>query len=70
MILVAPPPPKVSKESPFSEAQRIAQVAVDIVYKWSVEWKFSLNAGKSEVAAFSTDGKDANKRPIIIVGGK
>ena len=30
----------------------------------------SLNAGKSEVAAFSTDSKDANKRPAIIVGGK
>ena len=37
---------------------------------WSVEWKLSLNAGKSEVAAFSTDSKDAKKRPIINVGGK
>ena len=68
ILSTAPPPPKGSKESPFSEAQRIAQVAVDIVYKWSVEWKLSLNAGKSEVATFSTDSKDAKKRPIITVG--
>ena len=41
ILSTTPPPPKESKESSFSEAPRIAQVVVDLVYKWSVEWKLS-----------------------------
>ena len=35
-----------------------------------MEWKISLNAGKSEVSTFSRDTKDAKSRPTILVGGK
>ena len=58
ILATAPPPSKGSKISPFQGAEQKAQAAVDIVQKWSVEWKISLNAGKSEVSTFSRDSKD------------
>ena len=35
-----------------------AQIAVDIIARWSAEWKLELNASKSEVSFFSTWTKE------------
>ena len=51
------------------EAQKAAQNAVDIVVKWSKEWKLNLNATKSEVSFFSTWNGDAEHKPTVIVEG-
>ena len=70
IILTTAPPPKGSKISPFLGAEQQAQAVVDVVQKWSVELKISLNAGKIEVSKFSRDAKDAQLRPTIEVGAK
>ena len=41
---------------------------VDVVQRWSVEWKISLNKGKSEVSTFLRDFKDSKLGPTILVG--
>jgi hypothetical protein len=52
------------------EATRAAQAAVDIVVKWSAEWKLTLNSTKSEVSFFTTYTHEAKWRPVISVDGK
>ena len=69
-ILATAPPPKGSQISPFRGAEQKAQTVVDVVQKWSVERKISLNEGKSEVSTFSRNSKDAKGRPAILVGAK
>ena len=51
-------------------AQKAAQEAVNIVSKWSKEWKLTLNATKSEVSFFSNWTKEANWHPVITINGK
>ena len=46
------------------------QHLVDIVSAWSKEWKLTLNADKCEVCFFTTDTKEANWSPSIIIDGK
>ena len=50
-------------------AQRLAQEAVDVVVKWSREWKLNLNATKSEVSFFSTWTGEADHLPTVIIEG-
>ena len=54
------------------EAVAKAQIAVDIVVKWSIEWKLNLNALKSESSFFSTSNasEDTKFVPQIIIDGK
>ena len=52
------------------EATRAAQAAVDIVVKWSAEWKLTLNSTKSEVSFFTTYTHEAKWKPAISVDGK
>jgi ribonuclease HI len=51
-------------------AQANAQRAVDIVTKWSREWKLNLNAAKSEVAYFTNWTGESSWRPEIFIDGK
>ena len=46
------------------------QHLVDIVSAWSKEWKIILNADKCKVCFFTTDNKEANWSPSIIIDGK
>ena len=54
------------------EAEKRAQGLVDIVVKWSAEWKLTLNSGKSEAAFFSTWTKpeDVEWQPQITIEGE
>ena len=70
ILATAPSPLKGSKISPLRGAGQKAQAAVDVVQKWSVEWKISLNAGESEVSTFSRDNKNARRYQNIMVGAK
>ena len=51
------------------EAERLAQETVNIVVRWSIEWKLKLNAGKSEVSFFTRSTKLAKHSPKIDVDG-
>jgi hypothetical protein len=51
------------------EAERMAQEVVDIVVKWSKEWKLNLNPEKSEVALFSLWTREPVWEPTISVDG-
>ena len=53
----------------IASAQEKVQKTVDIVAKWSKEWKLNLNATKSECSAFSTSTKEKDKA-IISIDGK
>ena len=44
----------------FLDAQTAVQHTVDVVAKWSKEWKVQLNAAKSETSYFSNKAKEAN----------
>ena len=52
------------------EAEKEVQTLVDIVALWSKQWKLTLNAGKCEACFFSTDPKEANWSPSIIIDGR
>jgi len=54
-----------------SKANKMAQKAVDIVIKWSKEWKLSLNDSKSESCFFTLDRhlNETQFSPTIIVDG-
>ena len=52
------------------EATRKAQAAVDIVVKWSREWKLNLNGDKSEAAFFTTAPQEAKFQPKIVINNK
>ena len=54
------------------EAAEKAQIAVDIVVKWSTEWKLNLNALKSESSFFTTSNskEETSFDPAIIIDGK
>jgi hypothetical protein len=54
----------------FEEAAAKVQNAVDIVSKWSKEWKLNLNTTKSECSLFSTYPKDASAKVSITIDGK
>ena len=51
------------------EATRMAQEVVDIVVKWSKEWKLNLNSTKSEVSFFSQWPQEARWEPTITIDG-
>jgi len=51
------------------KAEEIAQSAVDVVSKWSKEWKLTLNSSKSEVSFFTTWTHEASWKPTIRVDG-
>ena len=51
-------------------AQADAQWAVDVVAKWSTEWKLGLNTSKSEVSFFSTHTKESTHKPTIIINNE
>ncbi len=51
-------------------AQRETQKAVDVVAKWSREWKLTLNGEKSEVSLFTLAKTDRSWTPNISIGGK
>ena len=55
-----------------TKANNLAQKAVDIVNKWSKEWKLSLNASKSECCYFTLDRNPAESHfsPNIVIDGK
>ena len=57
-----------------SDADRLvatanAQAAVNVVYRWSREWKLNLNASKSEVAYFTNWTGESSWNPDIIING-
>ena len=52
------------------KSNEAAQMIVDIVVKWSNEWKLTLNATKSEVCFFSTWVQEAKWQPVIQIEGK
>ncbi|XP_066934379.1 uncharacterized protein [Clytia hemisphaerica] len=45
----------------LKEAKEICQRSVDVVVKWSKEWKISLNSGKSESSLFSNSTRETAK---------
>ena len=47
-----------------------AQLILDMVVKWSNEWKLTLNATKSEVCFFSTWVQEATRQPAIQIEGR
>ena len=49
------------------DAVRKAQTAVDVVVKWSREWKLNLNADKSEASFFTTASHEIKFKPVIII---
>ena len=53
-------------------AQQTAQKTVNIIAKWSVERKLSLNADKCEVCYFTnaTSKQETSWRPTITIDGK
>ena len=53
-----------------SEAEAVAQASVDIVSRWSKEWKLNLNATKSEVSFFSNWTWESGWEPTIEIDGK
>ena len=54
------------------DAAEKAQIAVEVVVRWSKEWKLYLNAIKSEAAFFTTSDTKAETSfdPNIIIDGK
>ena len=55
----------------IEEAQEKAQNAVDIVVRWSKEWRLTLNATKSEATIFTTDRRRESKSTAkIFIDGK
>ena len=61
----------LARHTSREEAAKAAQRAVNIVSKWSTEWKLTLNASKSEVAFFSTYTRESKHQPhVTIKGGK
>ena len=52
------------------EAVSKAQEAVDVVVKWSGEWKLNLNAEKSEASFFTTAPQEMSFRPKIVINRK
>ena len=56
----------------LSEAEELVQKSVDVVTKWSKEWKISLNATKSEASFFSNSNHEtaAKWKPKIVIDGK
>ena len=55
------------RSSPAAQAK--VQSAIDIVVRWSKEWKLSLNAAKSEGCFFSSWSNDAKWSPTLEVDG-
>ena len=51
------------------EAVRKAQAGVDVVVRWSKEWKLNLNTGKSESSFFSLAAHESNFSPQIVIDG-
>jgi len=47
----------------------MAQEVVDIVVKWSKEWKLNLNSTKSEESFFSQWPQEARWEPTITIDG-
>lgn len=62
----------LAQGSTKEEATASAQIAVDVVTRWSTEWKLNLNALKSESSFFSTSNssEECNFAPRIIIDGK
>ena len=62
----------LATEDSAAEAEATAQVTVDIVSKWSKEWKLSLNATKSETCYFtlSRANQEPKFAPTISIDGK
>ena len=56
----------------LSEAEELVQKSVDVVTKWSKEWKISLNATKSEASFFSNSNHETavKWKPKIVIDGK
>ena len=54
------------KELAVKELQEL----IDIVVKWSKKWKLNLNADKCEVCFFSTDTREANWSPTLLIDGQ
>ena len=52
------------------EVTKNAQEAVDVVARWSVEWKSNLNATKSEGAYFTNWTRESTWHPEIRIYGK
>jgi len=57
------------RDSDRESAAATAQIAVDIIARWSAEWKLELNASKSEVSFFSTWTKEFKWEPSITIDG-
>ena len=54
-----------------AEAEKAAQEVVDVVVRWSREWKLTLNSSKSEVSCFTTSTQEVNKwKPTIKIDGE
>ena len=51
------------------DAAKAAQWAVNLVARWSTEWKLTLNASKSEVAYFTTNTHEAAHEPHVTIQG-
>ena len=59
----------LARHTSLEEAAKAAQRAVNIVSRWSTEWKLTLNASKSEVAFFSTYTRESKHQPHVTIKG-
>ena len=58
----------LASDNKKEQATKKAQAAVDIVNKWSKEWKLNLNADKSEVTFFTMASNEMSYKPDIVIG--
>jgi ribonuclease HI len=59
----------LGQDADAKTANSKAQQTVDVVNKWSKEWKLTLNASKSETGFFTLDKSEAEFSPKIIIDG-
>ena len=58
----------VDLNAAFDHVERSWLSSVDIVIKWSEEWKLNLNAEKSEVSFFTVASMEIKFKPTITIG--
>jgi len=60
----------LARHHSIKKAAAAAQKAVDVVVKWAVEWRLTLNIDKCEVSLFSSYTHDATVTPRIVIDSK
>ena len=60
----------LARHHSIKKAAAAAQKAVDVVVKWAVEWRLTLNIDKCKVSLFSSYTHDATVTPRIVIESK